>query len=119
MALSISISRAVKILTCITLKDRPLGYKHFLRTSKMCKKFQLPINSNNVKLISLFLKVSQMFYLSNRIVSGKGSNSGGGGNFGTGVRASILKPTLIIYLAFEKNSLFIYFISQKVDLFIH
>ena len=42
-----------------------------------------------------------------------------GGNFGTGVRASILKPTLIIYLAFENNSLFIYLISQKVDLYIY
>ena len=44
---------------------------------------------------------------------------GGGGNpVGTGVRTNILKPTSIVYLAFEKNSPFIYFISQKVDLFI-
>ena len=41
------------------------------------------------------------------------------GNFGTGVRVSILKPTPIIYLAFNKHSLFIYLISQKVDLFIY
>ena len=27
-----------------------------------------------------------------------------GGNFGTGVRASISKPTLFIYLAFEKRT---------------
>ena len=45
---------------------------------------------------------------------------GTGGNFDTGVRVSILKPTPIIYPAFEKNSLFIlYLISQKVDLFIN
>ena len=44
---------------------------------------------------------------------------GGGGNFGMGVRASILKPTTVIYLAFEKNSQFIYLISQKVDLLIY
>ena len=46
---------------------------------------------------------------------------GGGarGNFGTGVRVSILKSTPIIYPAFEKKpSLFIYLISQKVDLHI-
>ena len=49
-----------------------------------------------------------------------GAGEGGGGNFGTGVRASILKPTPIIYLAFEKKQpiRFIYLISQKVDVFI-
>ena len=36
-----------------------------------------------------------------------------------GVRASILERTQIIYLAFEKNSPFIYLISQKVDLFMY
>ena len=40
---------------------------------------------------------------------------GGGGNFGTGVRSSILKPTPIIYMAFEKYDLFIYLIVQNVD----
>ena len=40
------------------------------------------------------------------------------GNFGTGVRASILKPTPIIYLAFEKYDPFIYFIVHNVDIFI-
>ena len=48
--------------------------------------------------------------------------SGGGGvtwgNFGTGVRPSILKPTLIIYLAFEKYGLFIYLIVHNVEVFI-
>ena len=32
-----------------------------------------------------------------------------GGNFGTGVRVSFLKPTPIICLVFAKNDLFIYF----------
>ena len=35
------------------------------------------------------------------------------------MRVSILKLTPIIYPAFEKNILFIYLISQKVDLFIY
>ena len=34
---------------------------------------------------------------------GGDSGGGGGGNFGMGVLASILKPTPIIYLAFEKQ----------------
>ena len=37
------------------------------------------------------------------------------GNFGTGVRPSILKPTPIIYLVFEKYDLFIYLIVHNVD----
>ena len=43
------------------------------------------------------------------------------GNFGTGVGVCILKPTQIMYPAFEKkeNSQFIYLISQNVDLFIY
>ena len=42
------------------------------------------------------------------------------GNVGTGVRVSILKPTPIIYPAFEKKHiLFIYLISQNVDIFIY
>ena len=41
------------------------------------------------------------------------------GNFGTGVRASISKPTPFIYLAFEKMDPFIYLIFQNVDLFIY
>ena len=41
---------------------------------------------------------------------------GGGGwlledNFGTGVQASFLKPTPIIYMVFEKNDIFIYLIE--------
>ena len=47
---------------------------------------------------------------------------GGGvlaGNFGTGMRASFLKPTPIIYLVFEKNDLFIYLIEQNVNIFIY
>ena len=40
-------------------------------------------------------------------------------NFGTGVRASISKPTPFIYLAFEKTDPFIYLIIQNVDLFIY
>ena len=46
---------------------------------------------------------------------------GGGvtwGNFGTGVQPSILKPTPIIYLAFENYDLFIYFIVHNADIFI-
>ena len=38
---------------------------------------------------------------------------------GTGVRASISKPTPFIYLAFEKTNPFIYLIIQNVDLFIY
>ena len=34
------------------------------------------------------------------------------------VRTSILKPTPIIYLTFEKYDLFIYFIVHNVDIFI-
>ena len=46
----------------------------------------------------------------------RGGGGGGGleANFGTGVRASFLKPTPIIYLVFEKNDLFIYLIDQNV-----
>ena len=49
-----------------------------------------------------------------------GGDSGGGwgGNFGMAVRASILKPTPIIYLAL-KNSPFISLISKKDDIFIY
>ena len=39
-------------------------------------------------------------------------------NFGTGVRASILKPTPIIYMALKKYDLFIYIIVRNVDAFI-
>ena len=42
-----------------------------------------------------------------------------GGNCGTGVRASILKPTPFIYLAFDKKDLFIYLIIWNDDLFIY
>ena len=47
-------------------------------------------------------------------MSRDGGGGGGGGrgvtwgNFGTGVQASILKPTPFIYLAFEKTDPFIY-----------
>ena len=44
---------------------------------------------------------------------------GGAGNCGTGVRASISKPTLFIYLPFEKMDPYIYLIVINVDLFIH
>ena len=44
--------------------------------------------------------------------AGKGGGGlGNGGNFGTGVRPSISKPTSFIYLAFEKKYLFIYLID--------
>ena len=52
-----------------------------------------------------------------QIHGGGGGGGGGGGerergelggNFGTGVRASISKPTPFIYLAFEKTDPFIY-----------
>ena len=36
-----------------------------------------------------------------------------------GARASISKPTLFIYLAFEKTDPFIYLIIQNIDLFIY
>ena len=44
------------------------------------------------------------------MVGRAGGGGGGGvvGNCGTGVRASISKPTLFIYLAFEKPDPFIY-----------
>ena len=44
---------------------------------------------------------------------------GNGGNCGTGVRASVSKPTPFIYLAFEKTDPFIYLIIRNVDLFIY
>ena len=49
----------------------------------------------------------------------EGGGGGGGAVIlvrGTGVRASILKPTQFIYLAFEKTDPFIYLIIQNVDL---
>ena len=48
-----------------------------------------------------------------------GGRGGTRGNFGTGVGVSILKPTPIIYPAFEKkkNSLFIYLISFHILFF--
>ena len=50
----------------------------------------------------------------------EGGGAGGGvGTFGTGVRASISKPTPFIYLAFEKTDPFIYLIIRNVDLFIY
>ena len=55
-----------------------------------------------------------------RGVVGVGGGGGGlRGNFGTGVRASISKPTPFIYLAFEKTDPFIYLIIQNFDLFIY
>ena len=42
----------------------------------------------------------------------------GQGNCGTGVRASISKPTPFIYLAFEKTDPFIYVTIRNVVLFI-
>ena len=51
-------------------------------------------------------------------VGGDSGGGGGGGNLGMGVRASILKPTRIIYLAL-KSSPFIYLISKKDDIFIY
>ena len=41
------------------------------------------------------------------------------GNFGSGVRASFLKPTPIVYLVFQKNDPFIYLIEQNVYIFIY
>ena len=53
---------------------------------------------------------------------GWGGGGGGGvewgylrGNFGTGVRASISKPTPFKYLAFEKTDPFIYLMIQNAD----
>ena len=60
-----------------------------------------------------------------KVGSSSGCVGGGGGhgklrgNCGTGVRASISKPTPFIYLAFEKMDPFIYLIIQNVDLFIY
>ena len=53
------------------------------------------------------------------VVSGGCGGGGGLGNIiGTDVRVSIWKPTPIIYLAFKKkHSLFIYLITEKVDLY--
>ena len=48
-----------------------------------------------------------------------GGGVGNRGNFGTGVRASISKPTPFIYLTFEKTDPFIHLIIQNVDLFIY
>ena len=45
------------------------------------------------------------------MLGGGGGEGETGDNFGMGVQASTLKPTPIIYTAFEKNSLFIYLIS--------
>ena len=53
------------------------------------------------------------------LISGGGGGGGGGCNFGTGVWASISKPTPFIYLASEKTDPFIYLIIQNVDLFIY
>ena len=53
------------------------------------------------------------------VVGGGGGGGGNRGNFGTGVRASISKPTRFIYLASEKTDPFIYLIIQNVDLFIY
>ena len=39
---------------------------------------------------------------------GGGITGGGGGNTDKSVRASVLKPTPVIYMAFEKYDLFIY-----------
>ena len=50
---------------------------------------------------------------------GRGVGGGGRVNCGTGVRASISKPTPFIYLAFEKTGPFIYLIVRNVDLFIY
>ena len=36
-----------------------------------------------------------------------------------GVQVSILKPTPIIYLVFEKNDLYIYLMEQNVYIFIY
>ena len=53
------------------------------------------------------------------IARGFGGGGGLAGNFGTGMRASFLKPTPIIYLVFGKNDLFIYLIEQNVYIFIY
>ena len=50
---------------------------------------------------------------------GGGRGGGGGCNCGTGMRASISKPTPFMYLALEKPDPFIYLIIQNVDLFIY
>ena len=64
-----------------------------------------------------------MLYPALRSRSGGSGGGGGGrgnrGNFGTGVRASISKPTPFIYLAYIKKNPFIYLIIQNVDLFIY
>ena len=50
-------------------------------------------------------------------MGGRAGSGGNRGNFGTGVWASISKPTPFIYLTFEKTDLFIYLIIEHVDLF--
>ena len=42
-----------------------------------------------------------------------------GGNCGTGVQASMSKPTPYIYLTFKKRDPFIYLIVRNVDLYIY
>ena len=59
------------------------------------------------------LNISLIVYLGGGV--GEGERRCGavnGGNCGTGVRASISKPTPFIYLAFEKMDLFIYLIRR-------
>ena len=50
---------------------------------------------------------------------GGDSGGGGGGNFGMGVLASILKPTPIIYLAFEKQLFHILDFKERWHIHIH
>ena len=82
-------------------------------------------NMKNLSQIYATLNLNSIIWL----VPGSGWGVGGGGgggvgnlirdNFGTGVRASISKPTPFIYLAFKKTDPFIYLIIQNVDLFIY
>ena len=73
--------------------------------------------------ISIGVYIGFIYLLVYIRLRGRSVGGGGGGelrgNFGTGVRASISKPTPFIYLAFAKTDPFIYLIIQNLDLFIY
>ena len=81
----------------------------------MCMLWLISEDGKSIKLIkqalayenkSVTLKHFQkQVFLSLGVWVGGDSGGGGGDNFGMGVRASILKPTQNIYLAFEKTAL--------------
>ena len=105
--------------------------RRLIKVCTVCLNYRkLRVKWNSFK--SPFRTILQVYtqetvYGSTRAVRTRGRGGGGGGggggllrgNFGTGVRASISKPTPFIYLAFEKTDPFIYLIIQNFDLFIY